>query len=50
MSWLVAAIQMLVVQRIKTEWTKNSRGGRVAMERNFTPEALLLPPITSGAT
>jgi hypothetical protein len=34
---------LLIVQRIRTEWTKNSRGGAAAGVRNTVPEALRLP-------
>ncbi len=39
---------MLIVQRITTEWTKASRGGDSAAERNATPNALRLPPLASA--
>jgi hypothetical protein len=35
---------MILIQRIKTQWTKVSRGGVLATKRNSTPESLLLPP------
>jgi hypothetical protein len=33
----------VLVQRIKTVWTKKSRGGRLASLRNAVPEALAVP-------
>lgn len=36
---------MIVVQRITTEWTKDSRGGEGALKRNATPDAVELPLI-----
>ena len=36
---------MLIVQRITTEWTKDSRGGEGAIARNTTPDAMELPPL-----
>ena len=38
---------MILVQRITTEWTKASRGGRGAAVRNSFPEAFPLPPFDS---
>lgn len=40
---------MLIVQRITTEWTKSSRGGDRAAERNATSDALRLPPLAGAA-
>lgn len=40
---------MLIVQRITTEWTKASRGGQGAAQRNATSDALRLPPL-AGST
>lgn len=34
---------ILVVQEIKTYWTKTSRGGIKAVERNTVPEAIKIP-------
>lgn len=41
---------MLVIQRIRTEWTKESRGGKPATIRNAVPLTLTLPEFecTSG--
>ena len=39
-----------VVQRVRTSWTKASRGGAGATRRNATPTAFLLPPnLRAGA-
>lgn len=35
---------MILIQRITTEWTKASRGGRGAIVRNSFPEAFPVPP------
>jgi hypothetical protein len=35
---------MILIQRITTEWTKASRGGRGATVRNSFPEAFPVPP------
>ena len=40
---------MLIVQRITTEWTKKSRGGVRAADRNTTPDAIQLPPTAGPA-
>jgi hypothetical protein len=34
---------VLVVREIKTSWTKSSRGGDKAAERNAVPEAIAIP-------
>lgn len=34
---------MIVVQRVVTSWTKQSRGGAAATRRNAVPEAFTLP-------
>jgi hypothetical protein len=39
---------MIMVQKLVTRWTKQSRGGAAAAERNATPREALLPPL--GAT
>lgn len=41
---------MIVVQRIRTEWTKDSRGGDSASTRNATPDALELPLLADPRT
>ncbi|WP_217549346.1 hypothetical protein [Streptomyces sp. GbtcB6] len=38
-----------VVQRVRTSWTKKSRGGPEAARRNATPTAFSLPPGLSSA-
>ncbi|MBD3674153.1 MAG: hypothetical protein HUJ26_11580 [Planctomycetaceae bacterium] len=38
---------MIIVQKIKTEWTKASRGGSGASARNATPDAMRLPVIAA---
>ncbi|MER5537413.1 hypothetical protein [Streptomyces mirabilis] len=38
-----------VVQRVRTSWTKKSRGGSEAARRNAAPTAFLLPPGLSSA-
>jgi hypothetical protein len=38
-----------VVQRVRTSWTKKSRGGPEAARRNAAPTAFLLPPGLSSA-
>ncbi|MFE1147539.1 hypothetical protein ACFW42_10475 [Streptomyces albidoflavus] len=38
-----------VVQRVRTSWTKKSRGGPEAVRRNAVPTAFLLPPGTGSA-
>jgi hypothetical protein len=38
-----------VVQRVRTSWTKKSRGGSEAAHRNAAPTAFLLPPGLSSA-
>lgn len=40
---------MLIVQRITAEWTKASRGGDGAADRNAIPDALRLPPLAGAA-
>ncbi|MFD4597622.1 hypothetical protein ACFWPQ_06235 [Streptomyces sp. NPDC058464] len=39
----------MVVQRVRTSWTKNSRGGSGAASRNAAPTAFSLPPGLSTA-
>lgn len=38
-----------VVQRVRTSWTKKSRGGSEAARRNAAPTVFLLPPGLSSA-
>jgi hypothetical protein len=40
---------MVIVQRLRTEWTKKSRGGNEAGVRNGVPESLPLPSFEPGA-
>lgn len=34
---------LIVIQKIHTAWSKNSRGGKLATERNAVPDALAIP-------
>jgi hypothetical protein len=40
---------MIIVQRVVTSWTKQSRGGAAAARRNAVPEAFSLPAAGPGA-
>jgi hypothetical protein len=34
---------LIIIQKIQTGWSKKSRGGKMATERNAVPEALAIP-------
>ncbi len=40
---------LIVVQELRTRWTKDSRGGPAASVRNATPHAAVLPTVPASA-